>query len=550
MSREPEVDFVVVGAGFGGLNAVHNLDTAGHSVRAFDTAPGVGGTWYWNSYPGARVDIETLEYSYGFMDELQQEWSWPLRYAMRDDVLRYLEWVADKLDLRRHYTFGTRVVSTVFDAGSSTWTTTTDSGEEVVSRYVLLAVGFLSAVNFPDVPGLGSFAGDLLHTGAWDSQVQLAGKRVGIIGAGSSAVQLGPVIADQVEHLTMFQRTPNWCSPIRNEPLDDQYEAYVKTYYRDIRALEHDSGISGMVLVDKKITMPSPRKAFDVSDEEREKIYQRLWDQGGPHWSWAFSDLTTDMAANKTLADFFERQIRAIVMDPEIADKLIPDHPIRSRRQPGVTGYYEMFNRDDVTLVSLLDDPIDTVTATGVHLKSGREIELDVLICATGFDSGAGAALRIDVRGRNGDRLNDHWASGVRSNLGMMTSGFPNLFIVNGAQSPSAFFSPPLLADYQNRYILRMVDGMAEVGATTVEPTVEAEELWQERLAAAIDGSVVALGNGWWMGANIPGKPRQVQVWGAPFREYRFHAETALTGFCGYSLDGRTHDRVFASTGS
>lgn len=530
----PDVDFVVVGAGFGGLNAVHNLNAAGYSVRAFDSAPTVGGTWFWNSYPGARVDIETLEYSYGFMDEIQQEWSWPHRYAMGEDVLRYLEWVADRLDLRRHYDFKIRVESCVYDAESATWTTTTDTGEQIVSRFVLLAVGFLSAVNYPDLPGLDSFEGDLVHTGAWNTQIELAGKRVGVLGAASSAVQLAPVIADEVGHLTMLQRTPNWCSPIRNEPLDPHYEEYVKKYYREIRTLEHDSGVSGMILVDKKITMPSPRKAFDISDEEREAIYQRIWDRGGPHWSFAFSDTSTDMAANKALADFTERKIRSIVKDPEIADKLIPDHPIGSRRRPGVTGYYEMFNRDNVSLASLLDDPISTVTPTGVRFESGREIDLDVLICATGFDSGAGAALRIDIRGRDGLTLNEHWSGGVRSHLGMMATGFPNLFLINGAQSPSAFFSPPLLADYQNRYILRMLDGMAETGVAAIEPTPESVADWQVKLDEAIEGTVVAQGDGWWMSANIPGKPRQVQVWGAPFREYRFIAEAALSGFDGY----------------
>ncbi|MFR9804064.1 flavin-containing monooxygenase [Pseudonocardia sp. RS010] len=532
-------DVIVVGAGFAGLNAIHRFTKEGFDVLGVETAGDLGGTWYWNRYPGARVDIESVEYSYGFDEDIQQEWRWPLRYSYRETVIEYLNWVADRLDLRRHIRFDTRVASLEFDEPSATWAMTTARGERITARFVVLAVGFLSAVNLPEIEGLETFAGKLVHSGAWPTEgVELAGKRVGVLGAGASAVQMMPVIAEEAAHLTAFQRTPNWCFPIRNEPIDDEYDAFVKENYAEIREREYRDGIAGMILVNKKIRLPNVGSALDATPEEREATYEEIYQAGGPHLAFSYGDISLDLDANATIREFLTKKILETVRDPEVARKLIPAHPAYAKRPPGVTGYYEMFNRDNVSLEALLEDPIDRITESGVRMASGREIPLDVLIFATGFDSGAGGALRIDIRGRGGESLNDHWKSGVVSHLGLMTDGFPNLFVLNGARSPSAFFSPPLLADWQSRHVLRLIQEMDARGARAIEPTVEAERDYGAFIDEIGNATVIPHAQGWWMGDNIPGKPREIQAYVGPFPLYAERAEAALADdLKGFRLD-------------
>ncbi|RYF59897.1 MAG: NAD(P)/FAD-dependent oxidoreductase [Comamonadaceae bacterium] len=533
-----EVDVVIVGAGFAGINALYNMRRQGLSTVLLEAAHGVGGTWFWNKYPGARVDIESLEYSYGFRDDIQQEWSWSEKYAGQPEVERYLNWVTDRLDLRDHIRFGRTVTQMVFDDATSTWSTTatTDAGgsraeERFRSPNVVLATGFLSTPNFPAIPGLDSYQGDLVHTGAWpDPSPELTGRRIGVIGTAASGVQVIQEASKVADHLTVFQRTANWCFPLRNSPMDPSYEAFVKEHYSEIRRLEHEARGPGMVLMDGRIVLPENRNALDVGPAERQSDFEWRWQAGGVHMGRSFADLVRSDEANAELRRFLEGKIRGIVRDPAIAEKLIPDYPPLSRRPPGESGYYEAFNRDNVELVDIHDDPVVEIVPEGVRLASGAVHEVDVLIFATGFDAATGAALRIDIRGRDGRLLSDHWADGARTLLGMMTSGFPNLYFVNGPQSPAFHFSPPLLCDFQTQYIGDLIGNVASKGLSTIEPTPEAELSWVEHANSVYAATLIWKTNSWWVGANIPGKPRQALAYGGGFALYKNRAVDAADG--------------------
>ncbi|WP_067899262.1 flavin-containing monooxygenase [Actinomadura chibensis] len=527
----PVYDVLVVGAGFSGLNALYRLREQGLGVKVLESGDDVGGTWYWNRYPGARVDIESVEYSYAFSDELQQEWHWPERYAAQEDVLRYLRWVADKLDLRRDIELGRRVRSAVFDDDTRLWTLTVEGGdgpEALRCRYCVMATGFLSAPRLPDIPGLDGFRGRLVHTGAWPhDEVDLTG-RVGVIGTAASGIQVIQTVARTAARLTVFQRSASWALPLRNEPMPAEYERFVKENYAEIRRLEHTTRGPGMVLVGKRIMLPEPRGALELPDADREAAYEGLWRDGGVHWGRIFRDLGRNAEANDTVRAFLEKKIRAAVQDPAVADLLVPEHRPFTRRPPGESGYYEAFNRDNVTLVDVRSDPIARCDADGVVLESGARHPLDVLICATGFNGGAGAVLRMDVRGRNGLPLRDHWAEGVRTHLGMMTSNFPNLFFVNGHQSPCAHFSPPLLADYQTRYIGRLIDHLRESGdGATAEPVPDAEAAWSRHVDEIYEQTLIPHTDSWWMSRIAPGAKRQAVAYAGGFAEYRKRCERA-----------------------
>ena len=547
MSRPPygptptDVDVLVVGAGFAGLRVLHHLREQGRSVRCVEAGGDVGGTWYWNRYPGARVDIESLEYSYPFDEALQQEWDWPERYAAQPDVLRYLQHVADRLDLRRDITFDARVESLAYDEAAATWTLTTDGGERLRSRYVVAAVGFLSAPYLPAIPGADAFAGPLIHTGRWPQEgVDLAGKRVGLVGTGATGVQLVPRLAEEADSLTVFQRSPMWAVPLRNVPMPPEYQARVKADYAELRRREYDESFAGISLVDFEMRPLETRKATEVTPEEREAEYEFRWKSGGLCFYMSFADLLFDRAANDTLRAFFERKIREIVKDPATADALVPtDHPPLTKRLCGESGYFEAFNRDDVRLVDTRADEIVEVTPTGVRLASGAEHDVDVLVFATGFDAGTGSLTRrMGVTGRDGRTLAEHWADGARTHLGLTTDGFPNLFLLDGPQSPAAFFSPPLLSDYQSRLVARILDRLDADGVRALEPRPGDVEAWTAHVDAVTAGTLLPTADSWWLGANIPGKPRQSLYYLGGFPEYRRRCELLLSdGFAEYELD-------------
>lgn len=536
--KHSEFDVVIIGAGFAGINALYNVRRLGLSCVLLEAGSGVGGTWYWNRYPGARVDIESLEYSYGFRDDLQQEWNWSEKYAGQPEVEQYLNWVTDRLDLREGIRFHRLVTEVTFDDMSSTWCTiatvsdsTNGNRESFRSQHVILATGFLSTPNYPDIPGLNTFEGELVHTGKWPAtDPEIDGRRVGVIGTAASGVQVIQVTAKRAAHLTVFQRTANWCLPLRNQPMDPGYERFVKDHYAEIRRLEHESRGPGMVLIDGRIVLPETRNALDVGPAERLSDFEWRWQAGGVHMGRSFVDLIRSEDANDELRHFLEMKIREVVNDPDIAEKLIPKHAPLSRRPPGESGYYDAFNRSNVELVDIQADPITEIAPEGVRLDSGAVHELDVLVFATGFDAATGAALRIDIRGRDGRRLSEHWSEGARTLLGLMTSGFPNLFFVNGPQSPAFHFSPPLLCDFQNRYIGRLIEGIADKGLATIEPSADAEAEWVRHANAVYAGTLIWKTDSWWVGGNIPGKPRQALAYGGGFTKYESRAVEAADG--------------------
>ncbi|WP_433504550.1 flavin-containing monooxygenase [Pseudonocardia halophobica] len=528
-------DAIVVGAGFAGLYAVHVLrDDLGLDVIAFDAAGDVGGTWYWNRYPGARVDIESVHYSYSFDDDLQQEWHWSERFCAQPEILRYLEHVAERFDLRRSIRFRTRITSLTWDDAASLWTATTDTGETHRARYVISGAGTLSVPKKPEFPGIEDFAGEVYATGNWPhEEVSFAGRRVGIIGVGSSGIQAISEIAKTAGQLTVLQRTPNYATPIGNHPTDPAQEAAEKAGYAAIR----DASRNHFLGVPYSDVQPS---ALAVTPEERRRVFDDRWDRGGFRlFIDSFGDILFDRAANDTVAGYIRDRIHERVDDPAVADLLAPEgYPYGTKRPPLETDYYEAYNRPTVSLVDVRANPIDAVTPRGVRLADGTEHEFDVLVLATGFDACTGPLLAMGVTGRDGLRLADHWADGPRTYLGLMAAGFPNLFMITGPQSPSVLYNMPLAIEDHVDFTADALRHLRATGRDVVEPTAEAEDEWvahTEELARAtlLPDSPTS----WYMGRNVPGKPRRVLVYlgGAP--AYRAKCdEVVARGYEGFRL--------------
>jgi cyclohexanone monooxygenase len=526
------VDAVVIGAGFGGLYAVHHLTTNGFSVRGFEVGGGVGGTWYWNRYPGARCDIESVEYSYSFSEELQQEWTWTQRYPEQPELLAYIEHVADRFDLRRHFTFETRVESAVFDEETDCWTVTTDAGEQVRTRFVVTAVGCLSSSRIPDFPGLDRFQGRAVHTGRWPHEgVDFTGQRVALIGTGSSGIQSLPLIAEQAAHVTVFQRTPNFSISGANQPLDPEQVRDVKEHYAEYRDQARRS-FGGSMIRTNRVSV------FAVTEEERRAQFEARWKMGGFAFMAAFEDLGTDLAANALAAEFVSEKIRRVVHDPEIAERLIPtDHPIGSKRICVDTGYFETFNRDDVTLVDVKHTPIEEITETGVKV-AGQVHEVDVIVFATGFDAMTGSLLRMDIRGRGGLTLREKWAAGPRTYLGLGTAGFPNLFTITGPGSPAVLSNVVLAVEQHVEWIVDCMQHMQAAGLATIEAEVDAEDDWVEHVNQAADRTLYKQANSWYLGANVPGKPRVFMPYAGGVGRYRKRCDqVAAEGYRGFRLE-------------
>src|SRR5829696_7895461 len=425
------VDAVIVGAGFAGLYMLYRLRRLGLSARIYEAGGGIGGTWYWNRYPGARCDVESMDYSYSFSDELQQEWHWTERYASKPEILRYVEHVADRFDLRRDIQLKTRVTSAHFDEATNQWHIETDRGDRVSARYCIMATGCLSTARIPAFPGLESFAGTIYHTSHWPhTDVDFTGQRVGVIGTGSSAIQSIPIIAQQATSLVVFQRTPNYSVPARNRPLDPEYERRVKADYAEFRRQARESRVGYVVPT-------TGQSALAVPPEERQREYEKRWQRGGLGFASAYTDLLTQQEANDTAAEFFRAKIRATVRDPEVAEALAPKgFPLGTKRICVDTDYYDTFNRDNVTLVDLRGDPIEAITPRGVRTRA-TEYAFDSIVFATGFDAMTGALLNIDIRGRGGSTLREKWVDGPRTYLGIAVADFPNLFTITGPGSPS-----------------------------------------------------------------------------------------------------------------
>ncbi|HZP31219.1 MAG TPA: NAD(P)/FAD-dependent oxidoreductase [Acidimicrobiia bacterium] len=502
----PELDAVVVGAGFAGLYALYRLrDVLGMRVQAYEAGSGVGGTWFWNRYPGARCDSESFYYCYSFDEELAQEWEWSGRYPEQPEIERYLNHVADRFDLRRSIQFETRVQAAWFDDDTDTWEVRTDRGDVVRARFLVTAAGCLSAENVPDIPGLDGFRGDVYLTAKWPREgVDLRGKRVGLIGTGSSGIQATPVIAAEAEHLTVFQRTPNYSVPARHAAFDPQRQREIKRNYAAIfeATRRNDGGFP---------YTPIERATMDATPEEREEIFESLWKEGGFKFIWGgFSDVIRDLDANQVAADFIRNKIRGTVKDPATAEMLCPkDHPFGSKRPPIDTDYFETFNRDNVTLVDIRSTPIEEITPSGIR-TSEAHYDLDVIVFATGFDAVTGALLRIDIRGANGRRLADQWKDGPRTLLGLQVAGFPNMFTVTGPGSPSILTNVPVAIEHHVEWISDCIAYMREHGYDRVEADEGAQNAWAEHVAEVAKVSIFSHANSWYVGANIPGKPRVI----------------------------------------
>lgn len=503
-SKREQLDVIVIGAGFAGLYALYRFrDVLGLDVRVFETGDGVGGTWYWNRYPGARCDSESFYYSYSFSDELQQEWTWSSKYPEQPEILEYLEHVADRFGLHKDIALSTRVTSAIFDETSATWTVTTDRGETFVAPYLVTAVGCLSAANLPDIPGREDFEGEAYHTGAWPRDgVDFEGKRVALIGTGSSGIQSTPVIAAAADTLTVFQRTPNYTVPTRNAALSPEATAWIKANYDQIR--EKTRSTAAGFPYD-----PIERSAFDVTDEEREAIFEGLWQEGGFKFMWgSFNDLMRDRDANDLAAEFIRRKIREMVDDPATAEKLCPtDHPWGSKRPPIDTDYFVTFNRDNVELVDLKAEPIEAITKTGIRTARG-DYPVDMIVFATGFDAMTGSLLKIDIRGVGGLTLQEKWSAGPRTYLGLQVAGFPNLFTITGPGSPSVLMNMPVAIEQHVDWISDCLVHLKERGARTIEPRVDAEDRWVEHVNEAAQDTLFYEARSWYLGVNIPGKPR------------------------------------------
>jgi cation diffusion facilitator CzcD-associated flavoprotein CzcO len=524
-------DAVIVGAGFAGLYMLHRLRGLGLTARVYEAGKGVGGTWYWNRYPGARCDVESMDYSYSFSDELQQEWRWSERYSAQPEILKYANHVADRFDLRKDIQFETRVTRAAFDETTGRWTVETDRGDRVTARFCIMATGCLSDAQVPDIKGRESFAGKWYHTGKWPHEgVDFTGLRVGIIGTGSSAIQSIPIIAKQAAHLFVFQRTPNYSMPAQNAPLDPVYERRVKETYADFRRQARESRVGF-------VTERSGDSALAVPEEERMREYEKRWSRGGLGFSAAYTDLLITKEANDTAAEFFRAKIRNIVRDPEVARALTPtDYPLGTKRLCVDTGYYDTFNRDNVTLVDLRKTPIEAITPRGVR-TSEAEYEVDALVFATGFDAMTGALLNIDIRGRGGRRIQEAWAAGPRTYLGLSIAGFPNLFTITGPGSPSVLSNMIVSIEQHVDWIADCLTYLGRHGHTSIEATPEAQEAWVQHVNDVGHMTLYPLAKSWYMGANVPGKPRVFMPYIGGVGVYRQKCdEVAAKGYEGFTL--------------
>lgn len=503
MKRSIDVDVVVVGAGFAGMYAIYRARNQCLSVRVFEAGTDVGGTWYWNRYPGARCDVESLEYSYSFDDALQQEWKWSEKYAPQPEILSYAQHVADRFDLRRDITFSTRVISAHFNDQKNEWTTSTDDGETITSQFIIFATGCLSSANIPKIVGQDDFRGQSLHTGEWPIDgVDFTGRRVAVIGTGSSAIQSIPIIAESCEQLTVFQRTATYSVPARNAPIDPHYESAVKQNYSDFRRTNR--------LQTAAFGANTPRgtqSVLEADEAERIAEFERRWERGGFGFLSSYTDFLLREEANEIVADFVRQKIADIVHDPETAKKLMPRQVIGCKRLCLDTGYYETFNRSNVTLVPIDTDPIQRITDNGL-ITGGVEYEFDTLVYATGFDAMTGSLMKIDIRGRDGITLADAWEAGPVTYLGLQTVGFPNMFMISGPGSPSVLTNMIMSIEQHVEWVFDALGFMRESGYRSFEPTSEAQQQWITHVNAIASTTLYPSCNSWYLGANVPGKPR------------------------------------------
>jgi cyclohexanone monooxygenase len=526
-----ETDVVVVGAGFGGLYMLHRLRAAGFAAQGFEAGGDVGGTWYWNRYPGARCDVPSLMYSYTWSEDLRREWRWTEKYAAQREILAYANHVAARFDLRPLIAFETRVVSAHFDAAAGRWRVTTDRGDVVSARFVVMATGCLSVPRAPEIVGAADFAGPTYHTGSWPHEgVDFSGMRVAVIGTGSSAIQSIPQIAAQASHVTVFQRTPNFSVPANNTPLTEADRAAFEAMYADYIAMVKGPGMG---------FGNNPMNALPTDPEVRRQRYEELWGEGGAGFLTAWGNLLTDIEVNEEAAEFVRQKIGQTVKDPATARALAPtDHPIGTKRICVDIAYYETYNRPNVTLVDLKTEPLQAITADGVRTAAAT-YPADALVMATGFDAMTGALLAVDICGRDGRTLKDAWAEGPKAYLGLSVAGFPNLFTITGPGSPSVLSNMINSIEQHVEWIERCLVWLRAEGQAVIEADDAAQEAWVDRVRQAAAGTLFPKAASWYMGANIPGKPRVFMPYIGP--GYRATCDAvAAEGYRGFALETAT----------
>ena len=525
-------DVVVIGAGVSGMYALHHLREMGLSVRVYDGASDIGGTWWYNRYPGARVDGPGSPfYCYTFSEELMQEWEWTETQSEQSAVLAYLEYVADRFDLRRDIQFETWVKDARYDEAAQRWTVETHTGSRASASFLICAVGALSTTNKPDIPGIHDFAGECYHTGLWPHEpISFQGKRVAVLGTGSSGIQSIPEIAREAAHVTVLQRTPQYAFPARNRPLTSAEMAEARTNWDLLRAKMH-TNFGGFPCDNQE------RSALEDTPEQREALYEKLWQQGGFQF---FLDLYSDIAireeANQSLADFVRAKIREIVHDPATAEKLLPDYFVITKRPILEDGYFDSFNRDNVSLIDLREDPIERFTTNSVMTRSG-EHQIDMLVLATGFDAISGSMLRLNPKGRGGITLEERWQDRFHNYLGLTIGGFPNLFMIHGPGSPGVFYNMPLGAERQMEWIGHCMDHLKQKKFGAIEPTADSEDAWANEVSALANVTLFPRTDSWWTGANIPGKPRYFSVYLGGSVYYQRISEMAAKGYEGFVFE-------------
>ncbi|OIK10849.1 cyclohexanone monooxygenase [Bacillus sp. MUM 116] len=531
-NKVKNLDAVVLGAGFSGLYMLYRLREAGFSTGVFEAGEGVGGVWYWNRYPGARCDIESIYYNYTFSKELYQEWTWTSKYPEQSEILSYLNYVADKFDLRRDIQFNTRIIAAHYDETINRWKVQMDDGTNVIAKYFISGVGCLSAANLPNFKGLEDFEGKWYHTGKWPQEkVDFKGKRVGVIGTGSSGVQSIPVIAKEADHLTVFQRTPQYTLPARNYLYDPTFIQQTKENFDEIKRLMRESPTGNGIQI-RNIS------ALQDSPEKRTQVYEKAWKEGGFAFTSSYNDLLINEEANKTASDFIRSKIKDIVFKSDIAEKLLPDYYFGTKRPILDTDYYETYNRENVTLVDVKKEPIVEITPKGLRTKDA-EYELDVLVFATGYDGMTGPLFNIDIRGRDGVVLKEKWEEGskVRTFLGLTTVSFPNFFMITGPESPSVLVNMPAAIEQHVEWIADCIEYLHKHGVETLEPTIEAEEAWSQHCREVAEMTLYVKTESWYTGANIAGKPRSFLIYLGGFDRYKQKCnEVAASGYDGFIL--------------
>ena len=496
------VDVVVVGAGFSGLYLLYRLRKAGFSTRVFERGGGVGGTWYWNRYPGARCDVESLQYSYSFDEQLQQDWHWPEKFSAQPDILAYANYVADRFDLKKDIEFNVEVKGSWFDENSNRWKITTNTGEDINSQYFIMATGCISTTQIPNIKGLSDYVGNTFHTGDWPhEEVDFSGQSIAVIGTGSSGIQSIPVLAKQAKKLTVFQRTPNYSIPSQNEPMTKKYERSWKDVYSERRKEMRYSAHGSL-----KDLNDVP--ALSVDKDQRQELYAKRWAIGGTGFLGSFNDLLTSADANYTAAEYVRQQIKKIVNDKETAEILCPrSYPIGTKRICIDTGYFETYNRENVKLVDISKKPIQRLVADGI-IVDDQLYPFDSIIFATGFDAMTGSIFNVDIKGRDGLALKDKWNAGPKTYLGLMSASFPNLFMITGPGSPSVKSNMIMSIEQHVDLVTETLLTMRSRGLSVVEPELEAENKWVDHVQEVANKTLFPQANSWYMGANIPGKPR------------------------------------------